>query len=422
MHLMMRLFGVLSLVVLGVGAYLVWSWFELRDRIADLPPELEPAEQPWRLYLGVALLAWSVLGRSLVLLLLGRKGDDADRLRRAPESLRLIGADGSKLSVEAHGPAEAPALVFVHGWGMDASLWRDARLGLADRFHLVMHDLPGLGRSQGPDGGRYSLDGFADDLRVVVESLGRKRVVLVGHSIGGMTVQTFCARHADLLGAQVVGVVLENTTHHDPTKTTLGASVLQPIKPLLHLAMKLDIALFPLVWLMNWQSYLSGHTHLAMRLSGFGTRPTRAMVEQAARLATLNSPAVQAKGNLAMMRWSVTEDLPRMGVPALVFIGGRDLVTRPRAGEFIAQAMPQASAVRVAEAGHMGPVETAPVYNAAISRFCDDVFTRGARHADAPTGPGAGLQSQSQSNPVEGAVDPYVERQIEGPASETGER
>lgn len=407
MHLLTRLFGVLSLLVLGAGAYLVWSWFELRDRIADLPAGLEPADQPWRVYVGAALLAVSLLGRPLMLLVLGRRGDDADRLHRPPEIRRLTGADGSELSVETYGPEEAPALVFVHGWGMDASLWRDARLHLAERFHLVMYDLPGLGRSKGPADGGYSLERFADDLRVVVESLGRKRVVLVGHSIGGMTVQTFCARHPDLLADRVAGIVLENTTHHDPTKTTLGAGVLQAIKPLLFLAMKLDIALFPLVWLMNWQSYLSGQTHVAMRLSGFGTRPTRAMVEQAARLATVNSPAVQAKGNIAMMRWSVTEALPRVHTPALVFIGGRDLVTRPRAGEFIAQALPQATAMHVPDAGHMGPVETAPIYNAAIQRFCDDVFTRGARHADAPTDWAAGSQSQSRSNALDGS-DPTL--------------
>lgn len=398
MHVLMRLFAVLSLAILAVGGYLLWSWFDLRDKIADAPPGVVVDDQPWRLYVGAALLAWSLLGRIPMLLLIGGAGEERDRLRRSPEAGRVVAADGSNLSLEAHGPPEAPALVMVHGWGMDASLWRDARRDLAERFRLVMFDLPGLGRSSGPSDGRYTLERFADDLRSVVESLGRKNVVLVGHSIGGMTVQTFCARHPDLLRTQVRGIVLENTTHLDPTRTTLGAGILQAIKPLLALAMRLDILLFPLVWLMNWQSYLSGHTHLAMRLAGFGTRPSRAMVEQAARLATRNSPAVQAKGNLAMMRWAVTDDLPRMRVPALVFIGGRDLVTRPDAGVFITETLPEAEAVWVEAAGHMGPVETAGAYNRAIERFCDLVFTHGARHADlaasappmAPAEPAAG--------------------------------
>src|SRR5690606_25155484 len=106
-------------------------------------------------------------------------------------------------------------------------------------------------------------------------------------------------------------------------------------KPVIEPMMWLDMWLSPLVWLLNWQSYLSGSTQLAFRLAGFGARPPRAQLNQAALLATRNSPKIQAKGNMAMFRWEVTGDLPRLRLPTLVFTGGRDVVTLPQAGEAI---------------------------------------------------------------------------------------
>lgn len=382
LQLFQRLMALVSLAVLAGGLYLIWSWWDLRQTLEAAGLVYED-DIGWRLWTGLALLAVSFLGRTPMLWLLARPGDDGDRLRRR-EGHVVETPTAACLHVEADGPAEAPALVFVHGWGLDAGVWREARLMLADRYHVVTYDLAGLGRSRGPADGLYSLEGFADDLLAVVRELWPRRVILVGHSIGGMTLQTFARQHASVLGQQVLGLVLENTTPTDPTRTTILGKALYAMKPMLGPLMRLDILLWPLVWAMNWQSYLSGGTHVAMRFGGFGTRPTRAQLEQVSRAATRNHPAVQAKGNLAMMRWDGLDDLPAMTVPSLVFIGGRDLVTVPAAGEVIAERAPRARASRHARAGHMGPLELAQDYNEAIARFADRVFTEGAAWADRP--------------------------------------
>jgi pimeloyl-ACP methyl ester carboxylesterase len=396
LSLLQRLFALLSLALLAVGAYLVWSWYDLRDVLEPLPSDVFDT-QDWRLWTGGALIAWSFLGRLPISLLLGRRGDDADRLKREP-GLQVETPDGATLHVEIEGPQEAPVLVFVHGWGMDAGIWWEARRMLSQRFEVVVYDLAGLGRSTQPRDGRYSLERFADDLMAVVSRAGPRKVILIGHSIGGMTVLTFCRRHPEMLGRQVAGIVLENTTHIDPTRTTILGKALHAMKPLLGPLMRLDVWLQPLVWMMNWQSYLSGSTHIALRIGGFGTTPTKAQLEQMALCVTRNPPAVQAKGNLAMMRWDVTDDLPKMRIPALVFIGGRDLVTRPSAGETIAARVPEARPQRMARAGHMGPLEFAHDYNTAIAAFADDVFLQGAQSADtirAPEEPPVGTAGRS---------------------------
>lgn len=276
---------------------------------------------------------------------------------------------------------------------------------LGQRYQVIAYDLAGLGKSKGPADGRYSLEGFADDLMTVVQQVAPRKVILVGHSIGGMILQTFARRHAEAMGQQVLGLVLENTTHTDPTRTTILGRALHAMKPVLDPLMRLDVLLAPLVWAMNWQSYLSGGTHVAMRFGGFGVRPTRAQLEQVSRAATQNHPAVQAKGNLAMMRWDATNELRAIAAPTLVFIGGRDLVTVPQAGERIAQDLRSARPEFVGPAGHLGPLELAETYNAAIAQFADELFTRGAAWADRRPEPS--LAADRPALDAEPRIPPY---------------
>lgn len=405
LQLFQRLMALVSLAVLAGGAYLLWSWWDLR-RALDATGVVYEDDIGWRLWTGAALLAVSFLGRTPMLWLLARRSPEGDRLRRL-EGRTIETPTGARLHVETAGPSEAPALVFVHGWGLDAGIWREARLMLAERYQVVAYDLAGLGRSSGPADGAFSLERFADDLLAVVRQLRPRRAILVGHSIGGMILQTFAQRHAGVLHQQVLGLALENTTPTNPDRTTVLGRALYAMEPVLRPLMRLDILLWPLVWAMNWQSYLSGGTHVAMRFGGFGARPTRAQLEQAALGATRNHPAVQAKGNLAMMNWRGLEDPSALSVPTLVFIGGRDLVTVPAAGEAIVSDAPQARACRLPRAGHLGPMEFAQDYNETIARFADRVFTEGAAWADRP--PAARAGEVPASEPAASTPPPHQE-------------
>jgi len=363
-----RLFALASLAIFAGAAWLLWRWYDAWH-VAETLGLSGPSNA--LLGWGAGLMAFSLLGRFPILMLLGRA--EAGAAPRRADSVEVSGADGATLHVEREGAAQGPILLFTHGWGLSARIWAEARSDLGARFGLVFWDLAGLGRSERATAG-YSLDGFAEDLHAVIDSLPDDRpVILVGHSIGGMTVQTFCARHPELLNRRVVAIVLENTTHTNPLETMIFSRVFRPLEPVIELACKLDTILSPALWVMNWQAYLSGSTHLAARLTAFGTRPTREQLDRTARLPTKNSPAVQARGNLAMLRWSVTDRLPRIDVPALVFVGGRDLITKDHAGEAIAAALPQARLVRVEDAGHMGPVERSAFYNEQIGDFAEFV-------------------------------------------------
>jgi pimeloyl-ACP methyl ester carboxylesterase len=374
--------GLLSWAVLVAAIYLLWSWGHGYDVIDGHGVAYHVHGSVWRLYTGGALLAWSFLGRSLVLMLLPR-GKDEPREQRG-EGLMVQAPDGSALRIDSFGRVDAPTVVLTHGWGLNSTAWWYTRKTLAQRFRVVTWDLPGLGRSKAPRGGKFTIDGFAQALGAVVEAAGPAPIVLVGHSIGGMTTQTFWRACPEAVRQRVAGVVLVDTTHEDPLRTMWASPLWKALRwPLIEPILWLTIALSPLAWLSSWQGYLSGSNQLAMRLTGFGRHATRGQVDFTARLACKGSPGAQARGNLAMFRWSATEALASIPVPMLVLAGSKDIVTLPRASQTIANLAPRARFVEVEGAGHMGFMERSVAYDREIAGFIDGVFGPDAAKATA---------------------------------------
>lgn len=358
--------ALLSAAILALAAYYLWSWYD-GAWVRDAAGELLRVRDDRRLWGGLALLAWSFLGR-LVLPLVLAKGGGRDPIHDAGQGRMVDGASGSRLHVVEEGPADAPILLLTHGWGMDLSFWDHLRQDLGGRFRLVMWDLPGLGKSTAPKGDAISLPGFAADLGGLLAGLDRP-AVLVGHSIGGMTIQTLIRDHPESL-RKIAGVVLLNTTYRNPLTTMVGAPVLRALQgPLLTPLMWLTVIASPLAWVSKWQSYLSGMTHLAMRF-GFGRNATRRDLEHVSRLATKARPAIEARGNLAMFHWAATGALAGTAQSLLVIGGGVDLITKAQASQAIAgQAGPGAILEIVGDANHMGPIERTDHYHPLIARF-----------------------------------------------------
>ena len=384
------LFGLLSLCVLALGAWLAWTWYQ-GDLVRDAEGVLHRVREDWRLWTALALLAWSFLGRLALPLLLAR-GDDGPPTRAIRgEGRMIVGASGARLYVESVGPAKGPEILLTHGWGLDSTIWNYAKRDLAAAHRVLTWDLPGLGRSKLARDGALSLTDFAADLGFLIDQSPYAPVVLVGHSIGGMTIQTLALDNPELFARKVCGVVLINTTHTNPLKTMILAPLAQALRwPVIEPLMRLTIWLQPLAWLSSWQSYFSGSTHLAMRF-GFGRFVTRSQLEHTALLSTRNPPGVQAKGNLAMFRWDATGALRDVGCPVLVLGGDMDIITKVEASRTIAAETRRAGLQVVRGVNHMGFLERPDLYNRAILEFVASLPSAVERGAPAAT-PDRGVQ------------------------------
>lgn len=355
------LFVLGSLAILGGAAWLLGDWYV--GETLWIEGERLFRREDWRLWLGLALLAWSFLGRSVVLLLVAKPDHTTADLRRRGSTV-IDGATGEKLHVESSG--RGPALVLTHGWGMDSTIWNRLVDQFAGDHRLISWDLPGLGRSK-INTRQFSLETMAADLGRVIAHAGEP-VVLVGHSIGGMIIQTLARDHRELFGLRVKGVVLFNTTHTNPLKTMILSKVARALqKPVLEPLFRLMIPLKPLIWLSAWQGYLSGSAHLAHRL-GFGPDVTRGQLEHTTRLSVRNPPDVLARGNLAMFSWDAAGAMAGLPCPVLVVGGDMDILTKCEAGRRIADTA-GAEFVVAPRANHMGFLEQADFYEAVLRDF-----------------------------------------------------
>ena len=110
-------------------------------------------------------------------------------------------ADGTAINYYEHGQ-EGPVLVFVHGWSCDASYWREQVEYFKEKYHVVLIDLAGHGRSMS-DRENYTMEAFGQDVNAVVESIGSEKVILIGHSMGDLVI----AEAARLMPEKAIGLV-----------------------------------------------------------------------------------------------------------------------------------------------------------------------------------------------------------------------
>ena len=93
---------------------------------------------------------------------------------------------GVTLNVEMAGPADAPAVILLHGFPESHRTWRGVAPLLEDRFRLIMPDQRGFAGSDRPfDVSEYATDKLIDDIFALAEALHVKSFALVGHDWGG---------------------------------------------------------------------------------------------------------------------------------------------------------------------------------------------------------------------------------------------
>ena len=110
--------------------------------------------------------------------------------------------DGTTIHFKDWG--KGPVVTFSHGWPQSSDAWDGQMLFLAQNgFRVVAHDRRGHGRSSQAASGN-DMNGYADDLAAVIETLDLKDATLVGHSTGGGEVVRYVGRHGSKRVAKVV--------------------------------------------------------------------------------------------------------------------------------------------------------------------------------------------------------------------------
>jgi pimeloyl-ACP methyl ester carboxylesterase len=243
-----------------------------------------------------------------------------------------ITVNGTKVYAATGGrkfDAAAPLVVFLHGAGMDHTVWALlARWFAHHGFAVLAPDLPGHGRSEGAP--LTSIAEMAKWTAALIEAAGARNARLVGHSMGSLIALELAARQPERVVA--LGLVA-------------GADAMPVSADLLNAARANDHAAVDMitVWGFGARAGLGGSLAPGAWMFGNGAR----LLERAppgvlyADLAACNDyrDGAAASG--------------KVQAPVTLVLGERDLMTPAKAGKQLAAALPKARAVILAGAGHM---------------------------------------------------------------------
>lgn len=287
-----------------------------------------------------------------------------------PDRITTVSADdGTPLYVQEILPEDGGepevTLVGVHGFALSSVSWHFQRRDLAaltlPRVRQIYYDHRGHGKSGSTTPETSTIDQLAQDLHSVLRAVAPTGpVVLVGHSLGGMTVIALAEQQPELFGDLVRGVSLITTAAGEVGREGLARSVLHRYSPI-------GWGLGGIGGLAEWQPGLvefvraaSGQlTRQAVRRLGFGdNRVSPALVDFLIRLLD-GTPARELVNFITSLgehdRYAVLEALREIHVQ--VIGADADLITPFAHSERIVQELPDAELVRAHRAGHMVQLE-----------------------------------------------------------------
>jgi pimeloyl-ACP methyl ester carboxylesterase len=314
-----------------------------------------------------------VVGRSL------RRDDPyADEkfgsLRGAPHTVETD--DGVLLHVEVddEGTTSPLTVVFTHGYALNQDSWHFQRRDLAGRARLVFWDQRSHGRSGRAPEGSVTFERLGRDLGEVIDQVVPDGpLVLAGHSMGGMTVLAMGTARPDIFRDRVAGVALISTSAH-LGRVSLGLP--GPLGRLTHKAAPGVVAALARRPEMVERSRRVGSDlgYVLTRRYSFVKGGSPALVEFTASMNAATPIEVVAEF-LALFRdhddrvaLKVLGDLPMLVVGAT-----GDLLTPVEHSREMADELPGASYVEVADAGHMVLLERHDVVTAQLGELLDRV-------------------------------------------------
>ncbi|MTE20593.1 alpha/beta fold hydrolase [Streptomyces sp. TRM43335] len=268
-------------------------------------------------------------------------------------------------------PRGAPTVVFSHGYCLTQDVWHFQRAALRGTAHTapptpalraVYWDQRGHGRSgRGPAGTAVTVDRLGRDLKAVLDAaVPEGPVVLVGHSMGGMTMMALAHHHPEYVAERVAAVALLGTSAGGLAEVTYGlpaagARALRRMAPglLRTLAARAELVE------RGRRATADLFAGLVRRYSFGGRDVDPGVARFAERLIESVPVDVVADFYPAFAEHEKTAALAAFATerPALILTGDRDLLTPREHSEAMSEALPHADLVVVEGAGHLVMLE-----------------------------------------------------------------
>jgi pimeloyl-ACP methyl ester carboxylesterase len=287
--------------------------------------------------------------------------------------------DGTSLVVREVGPVTAPlTIVFAHGFCVRMGSFHFQRTALAaprgdqvrgDQVRMVFYDQRGHGQSASAATETYTVPQLGLDLETVLAVMVPVGpIVLVGHSMGGMTVLSHARQFPQRYPRRVVGAALISSAAEGLSRSPLGETLQNPALEAVRFAAR----------------YAPGAVHRTrgairslirpiIRDASFGGADVSpSLVEFSQAMIHGTDVATLVEFLHALEVHDETAALPVLArIPTLIACGGRDLLTPAKYSEEMAAVLPDSELVIVPGAGHLVQLEAPDVINDALLRLVE---------------------------------------------------
>lgn len=284
--------------------------------------------------------------------------------------------DGVPLVVREVGPVTAPlTVVFAHGLCLRMGSFHFQRAALEQQWgtgvRMVFYDQRGHGQSGSAPISTYTVAQLGRDLETIVQVMVPSGpVVLVGHSMGGMTVLAHAHHFPQRYGDRIVGAVLISSAVKGLPRSPLGEILQNPALE----ALRFTARYFPQL-AHRTRGAVRSALRPILRTISFGTDEVSPSLAQFSETMIHDTEIATLVEFLhALETHDESAALPTLAtIPTVIACGDRDVLTPVVHSREIAAALPNSELIIVAGAGHLVQMEQPEVINEALVRLVQRV-------------------------------------------------
>lgn len=269
--------------------------------------------------------------------------------------LRPRSVGGVHLNVEVHGPDDAPTVVLIHGWTCSIPFWAPVISDLRRDLRVVAYDARGHGASDIPGQGQHSVQDLVDDLTTVLDATlpAGEKAVLVGHSMGGMTVMASALRPSTV--SRTRAVLLASTGFTELTAASRIFPFMRQPKwraRAMSQVMRASIPLGPVTPL----------SRSILKYSALGPQASKQVAAYNASIIHACARQERAEWGRVLHRLELGDAVRCLGVPTSVLVGTADRLTPPVHAHRIVESLSRCEGLtELPGIGHMTPLEAPDV-------------------------------------------------------------
>lgn len=251
------------------------------------------------------------------------------------------------LKVFTRGNKNDRAIIFVHGFPYDHTMWDYQIDELKENYYCITYDIRGLGQSYIGDG-QYTMEAFVWDLYSIMDDLHIENPLLCGLSMGGYISLRAVEKEPERFSGLILCDTRSEADNNDGKITRSNAID------------KINVA--------GVETFVKDFVPKCFHAKS----PTR-LQEMYERIfaTTMRQNSIGVKGGLLAMlsRRDITDSLKGFKIPTLVLVGKQDALTPPNVNRAMAKKIKRSKFYIVPKAGHMAPLENPKFVNDKIKKF-----------------------------------------------------